>query len=334
MSKVFIIAEAGVNHNGQLDLAIEMVDIAAEAGADSVKFQTFKSELEITSAAEKADYQKLTSGDGESLLAMAKKLELSDSDHLYLRDYCISKNILFLSTPFESRSIDFLDSLGMPIFKVSSGQVTNLPFLRKIGRLRKELIVSTGMATMEEIGEALNILVAAGTEKEKITLLHCTTAYPTPYDDANLLAMHTIRNAYGVKVGYSDHTLGIEVPIAAVALGASVIEKHFTLSCNMEGPDHKASIEPRELIQMVSSIRNIEKALGDGLKIPKSSEIVNTQVARRCIVANRLIKKGEIISEESITVKSPATGLSPMLWDSVVGSVAIKDFEYEQAIEI
>lgn len=334
MNNIFVIAEAGVNHNGQLALALRMVDAAVMSGADAVKFQTFKSHKEISKYAEKAEYQKETTGSSESLLEMAVKLELDEESHRQLLNYCKKKGILFLSSPFESDSIDFLNGLGIDIFKISSGQIANLPFLRKIGRLKKQIILSTGMATLEEIEETMNILIAMGTRKENITILHCTTAYPTPFEDVNLNAMITIREKFGVKVGYSDHTLGIEVPIAAVAMGAQVIEKHFTLDKNMEGPDHRASLEPDELKAMVCAIRNVEKAMGDGIKRCAPSEEVNKQVARRSIVAARRINKGEIFSEDSITVKSPAIGLSPMVWDNVVGKIAKTDFEEDQAIEL
>ena len=334
MDKVFVIAEAGVNHNGRLDLALKMVDVAARAGADAVKFQTFRSHKEISKYAEKAEYQKETTGDDESLLEMAIKLELSEEAHRQLFDYCKKQGILFLSSPFESDSIDFLDRLGLELLKIASGQVTNLPFLRKIGALRKQLIMSTGMASLEEVREALDILVAAGTQKERITILHCTTAYPTPFEEVNLNAMITMREQLGVRVGYSDHTLGIEVPVAAVAMGARVIEKHFTLDRNLEGPDHRASLEPGELRAMVSAIRNIEKAMGDGVKRSSPSEEINKPIARRSIVAARKIRKGEIFSEDAITVKSPAIGLSPMDWDFVIGKTAKQDFEEDQAIEL
>jgi N,N'-diacetyllegionaminate synthase len=334
MKSVFVIAEAGVNHNGRLDLAFQLIDVAVNAGADAVKFQTFQSRKEISRYCEKAEYQKAASERPESLLEMAIRLELDDDAHRQLFAYCGRKGILFLSSPFEADSIDFLDRLGVGIMKVSSGQVTNLPFLRKIGALRKEIILSTGMATLAEVKTALEVLIAMGTPKEAITVLHCTTAYPTPFEDVNLRAMVTLRDAFGVTVGYSDHTLGIEVAVAAVALGARVIEKHFTLDRSMEGPDHQASLEPAELAAMVAVIRNIEKAMGDGIKRPAPSEEVNTPIARRSIVAARPIKKGEVFSAETITVKSPATGLSPMLWDRVLGQTAKRDFDEDQPIEL
>ena len=334
MTPVFIIAEAGVNHNGSLDLALQMVDVAVRAGADAVKFQTFKSTKEISKHAEKAEYQKTTTGTAESFLDMAIKLELDEAAHRRLLAYCRERGIMFLSSPFEKDSIDFLNALGLGMMKVSSGQVTNLPFLRHIGGLKKQIILSTGMATLEEVKTAIEVLVAAGTARDAISVLHCTTAYPTPFEDVNLRAMLTMRDAFGLPVGYSDHTLGIEVPIAAVAMGARIIEKHFTLDRGMEGPDHSASLEPDELAAMVTAIRHIELAMGDGVKRPARSEGANTPLARRSIVAARFIKKGEVFSADAITVKSPATGLSPMRWDDVIGTVAKHDFEDDQVIEL
>ena len=334
MTPVFIIAEAGVNHNGSLDLALQMVDVAVRAGADAVKFQTFKSTKEISKHAEKAEYQKTTTGTAESFLDMAIKLELDEAAHRRLLAYCRERGIMFLSSPFEKDSIDFLNALGLGMMKVSSGQVTNLPFLRHIGGLKKQIILSTGMATLEEVKTAIEVLVAAGTARDAISVLHCTTAYPTPFEDVNLRAMLTMRDAFGLPVGYSDHTLGIEVPIAAVAMGARIIEKHFTLDRGMEGPDHSASLEPDELAAMVTAIRHIELAMGDGVKRPARSEGANTPLARRSIVAARFIKKGEVFSADAITVKSPATGLSPMRWDDVIGAVAKQDFEEDQVIEL
>jgi N,N'-diacetyllegionaminate synthase len=333
-NNVFVIAEAGVNHNGRLDLAIELVDVAVRAGADAVKFQTFKSEKEISRFAEKAEYQKVTSGAEESLLDMAKRLELDDDAHRHLLSYCNEQKIQFMSTPFETESIDFLVALGLETLKISSGQVDNLPFLRYIGGLGKRLILSTGMATLDEVEAALGLLATAGTPRERITVLHCTTAYPTPVEAVNLRAMVTMRDALGVDVGYSDHTLGTEVSVAAVALGAVCIEKHFTLDRAMEGPDQSASLEPDELRSLVEQIRNVERALGDGIKRASSAEEENRVVARRSIVAAIPIGKGEVLSEGSITVKSPATGLSPMEWDNVIGKIAKRDFEVDQPIEL
>jgi N,N'-diacetyllegionaminate synthase len=334
MSKVLIIAEAGVNHNGSLEIAIKMVDIARKAGADAVKFQTFRAEKEISRFAPKAKYQKQTTNKSESQLEMAKKLELNAAAHKKLIHYCGRKNIIFLSSPFDFESIDLLHKLGLQTFKIPSGEITNLPYLRKIGYLKKHIIMSTGMADLGEIEDALEILVKAGTRKENITVLHCNTEYPTPFRDVNLHAMLTIKEAFKVNVGYSDHTLGIEVAIAAVALGATVIEKHFTLDKNMEGPDHKASLEPHELRAMVKAIRNIEKALGDGVKKATPSEIENKEIARKSIVAVKNIKQGDLFSNKNTTVKRPGTGISPMQWANVIGKRAIRDFAEDELIEL
>jgi N,N'-diacetyllegionaminate synthase len=333
-NKTFIIAEAGVNHNGSIEIAKKMIEVAKECGADAIKFQTFKAEKVISRYAPKAEYQKQTTGEIDSQLEMVKKLELSFDDFIALKEYCDKLNIMFLSTPFDFESIDFLNDLGLEIFKIPSGEITNLPYLEKIGKLGKKVILSTGMADLGEIEDALDILTSCGTKKEDITILHCNTEYPTPYEDVNLLAMLTIKEAFKVKVGYSDHTLGIEVPIAAVALGASVIEKHFTLDKNMEGPDHKASLEPHELKAMIDAIRNIEKALGNGIKKPSKSELKNKDIARKSIVAKREIKKGEIFTEDNITVKRPGNGISPMRWYEVLGKVASRDYEEDELIEI
>ncbi|NQU80350.1 MAG: N-acetylneuraminate synthase [Bacteroidetes bacterium] len=334
INHVFIIAEAGVNHNGSLELAKRMIDVAKEAGADAIKFQTFKAEKVISRYARKADYQKRTTGIDKSQLEMVKRLELDVQAHRELISYCKEKDILFLSSPFDLDSIDLLDQLGIEIFKIPSGEVTNLPYLRKIGKLKKKIILSTGMADLGEIEDALDILTESGTKKNQITVLHCNTEYPTPSEDVNLKAMLTLRDSFKIKVGYSDHTLGIDVPIAAVALGAKVIEKHFTLDKNMEGPDHQASLDPSELKQMVKSIRNIEKSLGDGIKKPSKSEMKNKPIARKSIIASRTIEKGEIFSEENITIKRPGNGISPMRWEEVVGKVSQKDFQTDQIIEI
>ena len=331
--RTFIIAEAGVNHNGSLELAKKMVDVAAEAGADAVKFQTFKAEKVISRYAQKAEYQKRSTDASESQLDMVRKLELDEAAHKELFAYCRSKDIIFLSTPFDLDSIDLLNQLGLEIFKIPSGEITNLPYLRKIGALKKEVILSTGMADLGEIEDALDVLIKAGTVRENITVLHCNTEYPTPFEDVNLRAMLTIRAAFpGVQVGYSDHTLGIEVPIAAVAMGATVIEKHFTLDRNMEGPDHKASLEPDELKAMVQAIRNIEKALGNGIKKPSPSELKNKPVARKSIVAARDIKEGEEFTEENLTAKRPGTGISPMRWDEILGKHAQKKYVEDELI--
>ena len=332
MSKTLIIAEAGVNHNGSIKIAKKLIDVAKDCGADAVKFQTFTAEKLVRFNAEKAAYQKETSGIDETQFNMIKKLELDVKTHKELIKYCSKKGILFLSSPFDFNSIDLLVELGLEIIKIPSGEIVNLPYLKKIGKLKKRIILSTGMADLGEIKNALDVLISSGTEKDGITVLHCNTEYPTPYEDVNLNAMATIKKAFGVKVGYSDHTLGIEVPIAAVALGAEAIEKHFTLDKNMKGPDHKASLEPSELKAMVNGIRKIEKALGDGIKKPSKSEQKNINVVRKSIVAIKPIKKGEIFSEENIGVKRPGTGISPMKWYEVIGKTAKKDFEIEEWI--
>jgi N,N'-diacetyllegionaminate synthase len=329
---VFIIAEAGVNHNGSLELAKQLIDVAARAGADAVKFQTFRADKLVSKTAQKADYQKQTSDPFESQYAMIKKLELSATAHHELIAYCKTKNILFLSTPFDHDSIELLHQLEMSIFKIPSGEITNLPYLRHIGSLGKEVILSSGMATLGEIEDALDILIGSGTPKEQITVLHATTEYPCPIEEVNLRAMQTIKTSFGIKTGYSDHTNGIEVPIAAVAMGASVIEKHFTLDKTMEGPDHKASLEPDELVAMVCAIRNIEKALGTGIKKPSPSEVKNMSVARKSIVASRVIQKGDIFTEINLTIKRPGTGISPMRFDEIIGTVAQKDYYEDELI--
>jgi len=332
MNKTFIIAEAGVNHNGSLELAKQLIDAAVEAGADAVKFQTFKAENLVIKNAQKADYQKQTTDQAESQFAMIKKLELDVATHNELIAYCQQKNIMFLSTPFDHDSIELLHELGLEIFKIPSGEITNLPYLRQIGRLNKEVILSTGMANLGEIEAAINVLVQAGTERSKITLLHANTEYPTPMQDVNLKAMQTIGQAFGLPYGYSDHTLGIEVPIAAVALGASVIEKHFTLDKTMEGPDHKASLEPDELKAMVSAIRNIELALGSSIKQPSPSEAKNKPIARKSLVAKTDIKQGEIFTEQNLAIKRPGTGISPMRWDEILGTTAQRDYQEDEVI--
>jgi len=334
MNKTFIIAEAGVNHNGSLDLAFKLIDAAKEAGANAVKFQTFKAESLVSSNAEKAEYQNQTTDTTETQYEMIKKLELTLDDNKKLIEYCRKAEIQFLSSPFDLDSIDLLNELGLEIFKIPSGEIINLPYLRKIGSLNKKIILSTGMADLGEIEDALDVLTENGTDKDNITILHCNTEYPTPFEDVNLKAMLTIKNSFGVKVGYSDHTLGIEVSIAAVALGAKVIEKHFTLDKNMEGPDHKASLEPGELRMMVNAIRNIEKALGNGIKKPSNSETKNLSIVRKSIVAIKPIKKGEIFTHENIGTKRPGDGLSPMLWDMVIGKIAKRDFDLDEMIDI
>ncbi len=329
---VFIIAEAGVNHNGSVDLAKQLIDIAANSGADAVKFQTFKAENLVAKNTQKADYQKQTTDASESQFDMIKKLELDVETHRELIAYCQDKNIMFLSTPFDHDSIELLSNLGLKIFKIPSGEITNLPYLRHIGSLGKQIVLSTGMSNLEEVEDALNILINAGTSKDNITVLHANTMYPTPMEDVNLNAMLTIHKEFDVDVGYSDRTLGIEVDIAAVAMGASCIEKHFTLDQAMNGPDHKTSLEPKELKAMVSAIRNIEKALGGDEKKPSPSESVNIEVVRKSIVANQNIKKGDFLTNENITVKRPGSGISPMQWDEVIGTPASKDYNADELI--
>ena len=331
---VFIIAEAGVNHNGSIELAFKLIDAAVESGADAVKFQTFKAENLVSKNTQKAEYQKQTTNPLESQLDMLKKLELDVDVHKKLIKYCNAKGILFLSSPFDHDSIDLLNELGIEVFKIPSGEITNLPYLRRIGSLAKQVILSTGMSTLKEVGDALAILVDSGTKKENITVLHANTMYPTPMEDVNLNAMKTIKKEFDVAVGYSDHTLGIEVDIAAVAMGASVIEKHFTLDKAMDGPDHKASLEPDELKAMVSAIRNIEKALGGYEKKPSPSESINIDIARKSIVANQIIKKGELLSKKNITIKRPGAGINPMKWDVVIDTIAIRDFLENENIEV
>lgn len=330
---VFIIAEAGVNHNGSIELAKKLIDVAVEAGVDAVKFQTFKAEKLVSKSAQKAEYQKENMSDSDdSQFNMLKKLELDIETHHELIKYCNSKNIMFLSTPFDHDSIELLSDLGLEIFKVPSGEITNLPYLRHIGSVNKKVILSTGMADMGEIEDALDVVMNAGTLKENITVLHANTMYPTPMEDVNLNAMLTIGTAFDVAYGYSDHTLGIEVDIAAVAMGASCIEKHFTLDKTMQGPDHKASLEPYELIEMVKAIRNIELALGSSVKKPSNSETPNMKVARKSLVAKVTIKKGETITEANLAIKRPGNGISPMRWDEVVGTVASKDYFEDELI--
>ena len=330
---VFIIAEAGVNHNGSLELAKKLIDAAVEAQADAVKFQTFKAEKLVSKNASKAAYQKENMNDSDdSQFSMLKKLELDIDAHQELIAYCEQYNIMFLSTPFDHDSIKMLDELGLEIFKIPSGEITNLPYLRHIGMLDKQVILSTGMADIGEIEDALDVLIEAGTSKYNITVLHANTMYPTPMKDVNLKAMKTIGNTFNIAFGYSDHTLGIEVDIAAVAMGATVIEKHFTLDKGMKGPDHKASLEPDELIAMVKAIRNIEKALGTGIKKASESEKPNMEVARKSIVASKMIQKGDVLSEDNLTVKRPGNGISPMCWDDIVGTIAQKDYEVDELI--
>ncbi len=331
-SKVFIIAEAGVNHNGSIELAKQLVDKAVWAGADCIKFQTFNSKNLVSKNAQKAEYQKRTTGGTESQLDMLKKLELSKVQFVELRDYCNQKGIMFLSTPFDLESIDFLASIGVKTWKIPSGEITNYPFLRAIGQRKESVIMSTGMCTLDEVRDAVVVLNQFGTTD--ITLLQCTTEYPAPYDSVNLNAMLTLQKEFGFKVGYSDHTNGIEIPVAAVAMGASVIEKHFTLDKNMEGPDHKASLEPNELKQMVQSIRNVEVALGNGIKQPSEAEKKNIEISRKSIVAACDIKKGEVFTDVNLTAKRPGNGVSPMVWDKVLGEKALRDFMKDELIEV
>lgn len=332
--KTLIIAEAGVNHNGDLSLAKELIKVAAESGADYVKFQSFVTSKNISRQAPKAEYQKGATDPEESQYDMVRKLELSKADHLVLVEECNARGIGFLSTAFDDESFDLLVELGLDNVKVPSGEITNLPYIRYVTRLGKPVLLSTGMANLGEIEAAIDAIELAGTPREKITVLHCTTEYPTPMEDVNLHAMVNIGIALGVKVGYSDHTSGIEIPIAAVALGATVIEKHFTLDRSLPGPDHLASLEPDELKAMVAGIRNIEQALGDGVKRPSPSELKNKPIARKSLVAATDIKAGELFNAENLTAKRPGTGISPMKWDEVIGRVAPCDFSEDELITL
>lgn len=332
--RTLIIAEAGVNHNGDLGLARQLIDAAAEAGADLVKFQTFNARRQVTRTAQKADYQTQTTDSKESQHDMLRRLELTESMHHELIAQCATRNIGFFSTGFDIESIDLLVSLGQDHFKIPSGEITNLPYLRHVGQLGKSVILSTGMATLSDIEAAIDVLEHAGTPRAKITVLHCTTEYPTPMAEVNLRAMQTIQSAFGVEVGYSDHTEGIEVAIAAVAMGATVIEKHFTLDRNLPGPDHQASLEPSELKAMVAAIRNIEVALGDGIKRLTPSEARNKPIARKSLVASQAIKAGEVLGAKNMTAKRPGTGVSPMRWDEVLGRIATRDFAADELIEL
>ena len=333
MRKTIIIAEAGVNHNGSIELAKKLVSAAANAKADFVKFQTFITEENITKYAEKAEYQKNDNDDGVSQFEMIKQLELGHDAHKQLIEHCAKNSISFLSTPFDRESIDMLAKLNIPFYKIPSGEITNLPYLRHIGSMGKPIVMSTGMATLQEVEFAMNILLDAGVKKDDLTILHCNTEYPTPKEDVNLRAMLTMRDKLGVKMGYSDHTLGIEIPIAAVALGATVIEKHFTLDRNLSGPDHAASLEPNELKAMIDSIQNIEIAMGNGEKKPSLSEIKNIPIARKSIVAKKIIKKGEQFSEKNLTIKRPGTGISPMKWDAFIGKSSDREYQMDDLIK-
>ena len=336
MNEVIIIAEAGVNHNGDIELAKKLVDAAVDAGVDYVKFQTFKSENLVSKEAKKADYQiENTQNSNENQLQMLKKLELSHAQHEELIAYCLQKNISFFSTAFDLESLNYLSELGLKTVKIPSGEITNLPYLRRAASLFEEVILSSGMSTMDEISDALDVFLKAGISKDNITILHCNTEYPTPMRDVNLLAMLSIQNRFGVKVGYSDHTLGIEVPVAAVALGGRMIEKHFTLDRSLPGPDQLASLEPGELKAMVKAIRNIELAIsGTGIKEPSESEIKNMAIARKSIVAKNSIQKGEKFTEYNITTKRPGTGISAMRWDEVIGKTALRNYCEDDLISL
>lgn len=330
--RTIVIAEAGVNHNGKKELAKKMIDAAKEAGADYVKFQTFIPGALVSKGAGKAEYQKQTTGEEESQQEMLEKLALNFTDFIELKEYCEKIGIGFLSTPFDFESIAFLQDLDLDFWKIPSGEIVNLPYLRRLARTGKPIVLSTGMCIMQEVREALEVLQSEGLRREEITLLQCNTEYPTPYEDVNLRAMQTMKETFGVKVGYSDHTKGIEISLAAAALGAVVIEKHFTLSREMEGPDHKASLEPDELKELVSAIRHIEQAMGDGVKQPSASEKKNLSVVRKSIVAKRTIQKGEVFTEENLTVKRPGTGISSMEWDKVIGKAADKEYGEDEQI--
>jgi N,N'-diacetyllegionaminate synthase len=333
LNRTLIIAEAGVNHNGDIKLAKQLIDVAADAGADYVKFQTFSADRMVTKSADKAEYQKQSSDSSESQFEMLKRLELSVEMHLELIEHCERRSIKFLSTGFDKQSVDLLIGLGLDLIKIPSGEITNLPFLRYIGSLGLPVILSSGMSTMKEIEDALSIFEQTGLRRAQITVLHCTTEYPTPMNEVNLRAMNSIRNTLGVAVGYSDHTVGIEVSIAAVALGASVIEKHFTLDRTLPGPDHKASLEPNELIAMVKAIRNVEVALGSDVKEPTIGEIKNMRIARKSILASRKIEAGEILSALNLVVKRPGDGISPMHWDHLIGQIACREYLPDEKID-
>ncbi len=331
--KVIVIAEAGVNHNGDAVLAERLVDAAVAAGADFVKFQTFSADRLVTQQAKKADYQRAATGSAESQYEMLRRLELGQDAHFRLAEYCASKGIGFLSTAFDEQNLDFLVSLGIPLIKVPSGEITNLPYLRRVAHYAKPVVLSTGMATMGEIDDALTVLETGGVNRSQVTVLHCTTEYPAAMADVNLRAMQTIGDTFGVAIGYSDHTLGIEVPIAATAMGATIIEKHFTLDKTLPGPDHRASLEPQELAAMIAAIRNVELSLGDGVKEPRPVEERNKLVARKSLVAAGVIKCGQLFTPENLCVKRPGTGVSPMLWDCYIGKVAARDYVADELID-
>ncbi len=335
MKKTIIIAEAGVNHNGSIDKAYQLIDIAADAGVDYVKFQTYRTENLVSKNCRKADYQMKNIGDDDmSQYKMLKNLELSIEDHYLLKDYCVKRGVKFLSSAFDLDSVEFLGSMLLDLWKIPSGEITNYPYLHKIAQYNQMTILSTGMSTLEDIRLAVKVLLDGGLDKDKLIILHCNTEYPTPMKDVNLKAMYAIKSEFGVRVGYSDHTEGIEVPIAAVALGAEVIEKHFTIDKTMVGPDHKASLSPDELKQMVKAIRNIENALGSAEKYVSESELKNVSIARKSIVAAVNIKKGDLLTDKNITVKRPGGGLSPMLWNEVVGTIAKQDYLLDELIEL
>lgn len=332
--KVTLIAEAGVNHNGNLDVARQLIDVAAESGADYVKFQTFSAEKIVSRFAEKAPYQKSNTKSSESQQEMLRKLELSEDDHVQLINHCRLRNIKFLSSPFDQESIELLKRLQLTVCKIPSGEITNLPYLRKVATSFNEIILSTGISDLDEIQDAITVLKQSGFRHENLTVLHCNTEYPTPFEDVNLSVMMMMKEKLNVKIGYSDHTKGLEVPIAAVALGATVIEKHFTLNRNMDGPDHQASLEPSELRAMVTAIRNIEKAIGIPVKKVSPSEMPNRRIARKSIVAATNISAGDLFTESNISVKRPGDGINPMMWDQVIGTRAKRSFEPDEPIEI
>lgn len=333
-NKTFIIAEAGVNHNGNLEMAIEMVKQAVDAGADAIKFQMAVPELVATKFAEKADYQKATTGFEESQLEMIKKLHFPLEQYIAIKEHCEKNKILFLASAFDMVSLDFLNGLGVCLHKIPSGEITNYLYIKKIAECGLPVLISTGMAKLGEIEEAITVCENEGLPRNKIKLLHCTTSYPTSMDNVNLLALNTLRSAFGVVVGYSDHTLGIEVALAAVAMGAKVIEKHFTLDRNLPGPDQKASLEPVQFREMVSSIRNIERAFGDGFKCPQESETANISVVRRSLVASCDISIGDRFSEQNVTAKRPGTGISPMRWNAIVGRIAMRNYAQDDLIDL
>jgi N,N'-diacetyllegionaminate synthase len=330
---ILIIAEAGVNHNGDIEIAKSLIDAAVESKVDIVKFQTFSADRQVTKNAGKAKYQIETTDKNETQHSMLKKLELSVEMHIELINYCKKRNIEFISTAFDIQSVNLLQKLGQRLFKIPSGEITNFPYLEHIGKIGKPIILSTGMSTLNEIKIALEILQKSGTSKELITVLHCTTSYPVPMSDVNLLAMKSIKDEFQVEVGYSDHTLGIEIPIAAVVLGAKVIEKHFTLDRNLPGPDHKASLEPNELQEMIRTIRNVEQAMGDGIKKMTPSEAENRDIVRKSLVAIKEIKKGEIFTRENLSTKRPGNGMSPMNWNLIIGKSSKHNYEVDELIK-